>query len=128
LGASHGFAGPIGGMFDAPHGTICAAVMPAVMSVNIRALKKRASESEAIKRYAEIAEWMTGKAAVEAEEGAEWMEQICRDLKIPRLADLGIHRSDFEQIVEKAGHSSSMKGNPAQLTHDEMIEILDLSY
>jgi alcohol dehydrogenase class IV len=128
LGAAHGFAGPIGGMFDAPHGTICAAVMPAVMSVNIRALTERASESEAIKRYAEIAEWMIGSAAAEAEESAEWMKQICRDLKIPRLADLGINRSDFEQIVEKASHSSSMKGNPVQLTREEMIEILDLSY
>ena len=128
LGASHGFAGPIGGMFDAPHGTICAAVMPAVMSVNIKAVKERAGESEALKRYTEIAEWMTGKAAAEPEEGAEWMREICRDLKIPRLADLGISRSDFEQIVEKAGHSSSMKGNPVQLTHDELIEILDSSF
>ena len=30
LGAVHGFAGPIGGMFPAPHGAICARLLPVV--------------------------------------------------------------------------------------------------
>ena len=31
LGAVHGIAGPMGGMYDAPHGAICAALLPHVM-------------------------------------------------------------------------------------------------
>jgi alcohol dehydrogenase class IV len=47
LGAVHGFAGPIGGMFSkAPHGAICAALLPHVMSTNIRALRRGGEESE----------------------------------------------------------------------------------
>ena len=35
LGAVHGFAGPMGGMFPIPHGAVCACLLPAVMEINI---------------------------------------------------------------------------------------------
>jgi alcohol dehydrogenase class IV len=35
LGAVHGFAAPIGGMFAAPHGAVCAALLPHVMKSNM---------------------------------------------------------------------------------------------
>jgi alcohol dehydrogenase class IV len=41
LGAVHGFAGPIGGMFPAPHGAVCARLLPPVMAINVRALRER---------------------------------------------------------------------------------------
>ena len=44
LGAVHGFAGPMGGMFQIPHGEICACLLPAVMKINseqINGLVKR---------------------------------------------------------------------------------------
>ena len=45
LGAVHGFAGPIGGMFPAPHGAVCAALLPHVMAANLRALREREPEN-----------------------------------------------------------------------------------
>lgn len=39
LGAVHGFAGPLGGMLNAPHGAICAKLLPLVMEVNIKVLR-----------------------------------------------------------------------------------------
>jgi alcohol dehydrogenase class IV len=46
LGAVHGFAGPIGGMFpNAPHGAICAALLPHVMVANIDALRRHRQEA-----------------------------------------------------------------------------------
>ena len=45
LGAVHGFAGPIGGVFPAPHGAICAALLPQVMAANLRALRQREPDS-----------------------------------------------------------------------------------
>jgi len=55
LGAVHGFAGPMGGMFPAPHGAICGRLLPHVMAVNVRALQERLPGSEALRRYDEIA-------------------------------------------------------------------------
>jgi len=41
LGAVHGGAAPIGGMFHAPHGAVCARLLPSVMETNVRALEER---------------------------------------------------------------------------------------
>ena len=48
LGAVHGFAGVLGGMFSAPHGAICGRLLPLVMEANVRALKKRDPENPAL--------------------------------------------------------------------------------
>ena len=50
LGVVHGFAGPVGGMFHAPHGAVCAAFLPHVMAVNARALRARQPGSAALAR------------------------------------------------------------------------------
>ena len=63
LGAVHGFAGPLGGMIHGPHGAICARLLPFVMEVNVRALKDRAPESNALARYEEISRILTGKGS-----------------------------------------------------------------
>ncbi|MHC4705153.1 MAG: iron-containing alcohol dehydrogenase, partial [Planctomycetota bacterium] len=54
LGAVHGFAGPLGGMFSAPHGVICARILPFVMEINVRALLGREPDSPALVRYDEV--------------------------------------------------------------------------
>ena len=51
LGAVHGFAAPIGGRFPAPHGAVCAAVLPHAMAINIEALRAARRESRALRRY-----------------------------------------------------------------------------
>src|ERR1035437_9079914 len=53
LGAVHGFAGPIGGQFPAPHGAVCAALLPHVMEANLRALRRRQPAAPALQRYEE---------------------------------------------------------------------------
>src|SRR5690606_30733905 len=41
LGVVHGFAAPLGGMTGAPHGALCAALLPAAIETNVRALRER---------------------------------------------------------------------------------------
>ncbi len=126
LGAAHGFAGPLGGMYDgAPHGALVAALLPHVMAVNIRALRKRQRDSQALRRYKIVATLLTGSPKASADDGAEWVAEMVRALNIPPLRTYGIKMDEFPAIVEKSAHSNSMKGNPITLTPDELTNILE---
>jgi len=122
LGAVHGFAAPIGGMYESPHGAVCAALLPHAMEVNIRALRARGGE--ALARYAAVARILTGRASAAAEDGVEWVRQVCRQLDVRPLGAFGVRLEDAPALVEKAAMASSMKGYPIALTPDEMMEIV----
>jgi alcohol dehydrogenase class IV len=124
LGVVHGFAGPVGGMFPAPHGAICAALLPYGIEANIRALRARVPMGEALRRYETVARLLTGRPQADAEDAVEWTREICRELQIPPLRTYGIQDADWPALVEKAAHASSMKSNPIALTADELREIL----
>jgi alcohol dehydrogenase class IV len=124
LGAAHGFAGPLGGMFPAPHGAICARLLPAVMAVNVRALQQRMPDSPALQRYDEIARLLTGQPEARAGDGVNWVRELCRELHIPPLSAYGITPADVPLLVQKAAVASSMKANPLPLTAEELTETL----
>jgi alcohol dehydrogenase class IV len=125
LGAVHGFAGPIGGSFSAPHGAICAALLPHVMATNLRALRRRDPHGAALYRYEETARWLTGDSQAKADDGVKWVRALVTDLKVPRLGSFGIRREHFADLVAKAANASSMKANPIVLTPEELTEILE---
>jgi alcohol dehydrogenase class IV len=124
LGAVHGFAGPLGGLFPAPHGAICARLLPYVMKANVRALQARMPDSPALGRYDEVAQILTGKSTAQAVDGITWVQDLCDALDVPTLSDFGLTEDDFPTVVEKARKASSMKGNPVVLTDEELTYIL----
>ncbi len=124
LGVVHGFAAPLGGMFPAPHGAACAAILPHGMKANIRALRERDPEGEAIRRYETAAQVITGRADARAEDGIAWVSELCRSIAIPPLRSYGVSESDVPTVVEKASKASSMKGNPIALSPAELAEVL----
>jgi alcohol dehydrogenase class IV len=124
LGAVHGFAGPLGGMFHAPHGAICGRLLPHVMAINVQALQDREKGSHALRRYDELAQYLIGSPRASARDGVSWVRALCERLAVPPLSAYGLTEDDFPVLIEKASQSSSMKGNPVQLTPDDMREIL----
>ncbi|MBL7017269.1 MAG: iron-containing alcohol dehydrogenase [Kiritimatiellales bacterium] len=120
LGAVHGFAGPLGGMFNAPHGMVCAALLPHVMKANFAILEK-ADNFQCLEKLNEFSR-MTGGTT--AEDGVEWLAVLCRDLQVPPLSSLGVTEADFPAIIEKSKNASSMKGNPVELADAELTQIL----
>ncbi|MBZ0302006.1 MAG: iron-containing alcohol dehydrogenase [Anaerolineae bacterium] len=124
LGAVHGFAGPLGGMFDAPHGAVCARLLPFVTEANIRALRSREPDSSILRRYDEVARLLTGDESAEAEAGIHWLHDLLADLQIPTLSAYGVGTADVPDLIDKSARASSMKGNPILLTEPEMEAIL----
>ncbi len=124
LGAVHGFAAPLGGMFPAPHGAVCAALLPHVMRANVAALRARAPENPALGRYEYVARLLTGDARACAEDGAAWVAELAGELEIPPLGRYGVGAANVAPLVEEAARASSMKGNPVALTAEELREIL----
>jgi len=127
LGAVHGFAGPIGGMFPAPHGAVCAALLPHVMAANIRALRERDPHSFALIRYYRIAAILTDNAHATADAGVEWVQKLVSDLPVPRLGAYGLREEHVAEVVAKAANASSMKANPIVLTPEELAQTLRLA-
>ncbi len=123
LGAVHGFAAPLGGMLGAPHGIICARLLPIVMDVNIRALADRDPGSHALARYREIARVLDGDPVADARQGVAWVEETCADMHIPPLSSIGLTEEQIPSLIEKAARASSMKGNPVELTGQELEAI-----
>ena len=103
------FAGVLGGSLpQAPHGAICAALLPHVIRANVLALAARQPASTVLPRYEEIAQAVVGPHA-KASDLADWLEQLCVDLKVPSLREMGLEDSQLEDIARRSSGSSSMK-------------------
>ncbi|MCR9144859.1 MAG: iron-containing alcohol dehydrogenase [bacterium] len=134
LGAVHGFAGPLGGMYSAPHGALCARLLPFVIQTNARILERdqdgrragdRRLRDAALARFQTVAALLTGQADAPIEAGVDFLFQLCADLKIQPLREFGVRAADFPAIVEKSKRSSSMRGNCLVLADEELTAILE---
>jgi alcohol dehydrogenase class IV len=125
LGAVHGFAGPIGGMFPAPHGAICAVLLPHVMESNLRAARRSESASDTVRRYDDIAHILTGVPEAKGEAGIDWLRELVGEFRIPGLASYGLTRDHTPELVEKASRANSMRANPVPLSREELASTLE---
>ncbi len=125
LGVVHGFAAVLGGMLNAPHGELCAAVLAEATRCNIKAMRERAAEHPALPKYAQIAAILTGDRDARAEECAPALARLSDSLNIRKLGALGLTRNEIPAAVDRAAAASSMKGNPIVLTASELSEILE---
>ncbi len=123
LGVVHGFAAPLGGQWKAPHGALCAALLPHGMTANVAALRARAPLHPALEHYDVIARLLTGRSDASVEDGIDWVRAHCAELKIPGLRAWGITEADLPGVVEKAAKASSMQANPLPLTQEELMAV-----
>jgi alcohol dehydrogenase class IV len=124
LGVVHGLAAPIGGMFPAPHGAVCAALLPHAMRVNLQALREREPASPALLRFQEISVLLTGCQGAAAADGVEWVASTCHFLGVPPLSHWGVEPEAIPTLAERARHASSMKANPISLFPQELEALL----
>lgn len=124
LGAVHGIGGVVGGMTGGPHGAICAALLPSVVTVTLAALRDRQPRSVALSRYARAADLVTGESGSRSEDLVAWIRETCQVLSIPGLSTYGLQAVDVDAVVAAASRSSSIKGHPIELTQDELRRIV----
>jgi alcohol dehydrogenase class IV len=124
LGAVHGFAGPIGGIIDAPHGVICGILLPYVIKANIKALGERDPSSKVLTKYEKIAKIVTNKEKATPEDLIKWIDEIYEKLKMSHLSEVKSKKEQIKEIIDNAKKTSSMKSNPIELTDDELREII----
>ena len=124
LGVVHGFAAPLGGGWKAPHGALCAALLPHGMAANVAALQARVPQHPALERYAVVARLLTGRNDATAEDGIHWVRSLCIELNIPALRSWGITEADLPGIVKEAAHASSMQANTLPLTDEELLALV----
>ncbi len=128
LGAVHGFAGVIGGMFDAPHGALCARLLPPVLEANISAITTRAPGSEAARRLGELRALIDQTHPPQGTSGdalIDWAWGMTDVLSIPPLSAYGVRAEHLDDIARKSAGANSMKGNPIPLTHAELVGVLE---
>jgi alcohol dehydrogenase class IV len=127
LGAVHGLAAAAGARLSAPHGAVCAAVFTAAMDVNLRALRERAPDHFALQRIAEVASLLTGRPEASPEDAIAWLAELTDAMSIPGLGSYSLNEDGIATVVTAAQKASSMRGNPIELSDQEVAEIVTRS-
>jgi len=120
----------LGANFPAPHGTVCAALLPLVIESNVRTLREQESAAglPGLRRYAEVGRQLPGlESATDANaiDGCvRFTFNLLRELKIPALKQFGIRPARVGEMVRLARKASSMRFNPVSLSDESLSSIL----
>jgi alcohol dehydrogenase class IV len=122
LGSVHGLAGVIGGQTGAPHGQICAALLPHVLAENTRLAPER-SVAQTKLRFVQVQ--LADELGVDAQDC--WLALVAwmRACNAPSLRALGVQPPDIEQIAKSAVGASSTKGNPVPFGYESFCRVLE---
>jgi alcohol dehydrogenase class IV len=117
LGAAHGFAAAVGGLFDIPHGLACAVFLPRVLAANAQSIRG------AIARLAD-----RSGASISGADTVTWLGEKVKELLAayglpPDLRGFKIPAGKIAELADKSS-GTSMRNNPRELSRDERMEIL----
>ncbi len=114
LGAMHALAHPLGGLYNAHHGTLNAILMPYVLQANRAAIEERIDR---LTRYMDFS--ATGFDAF-----LDWVLKLRVDLGIPHtLAEIDINDDRAETVATMAIEDPSAGGNPVDFSREQYQQI-----
>ena len=109
LGAIHALSHPLGGFYDAHHGTLNGIIMPYVLKANRRKIER---EIERAAAYLGIRGGFDGFL--------KWILALRKEIGIPHtLAQLGIDAGRLDEVAAMAIRDPSAGGNPIAFTEKQ---------
>ena len=118
---AHGVAAALGVHLRVPHGLACAVMLPVALQVNrpaceavLAGLSRQTATASAGARDDEAAEALVDRVV-----------GICQRIGIPnRLSALGVRSAMIADLVRDS-RGNSMRGNPRELSDEQLTEILE---
>jgi alcohol dehydrogenase class IV len=109
LGAIHALSHPLGGLYDAHHGTLNGIIMPYVVKANRRKIEREIKRAAA---YLGIRGGFDGFL--------RWILALRKEIGIPHtLAEIGIDTSRLDEVAAMAIKDPSAGGNPIAFTEKQ---------
>jgi len=122
LGFAHGVAPVLGTHCRVPHGAACALLLPTALRVNREARRAELARIS-LSLFPENAS-ESADAAVEVL--IDRIEGLCRTVGVPaQLGEVGVRPEQIGTIAAESLESSSMKGNPRELSLEQLTAILE---
>lgn len=124
LGIVHGFASSVGGLYDIPHGTLCATLLAEATRANISKLHRLDPAHPSLAKFARAGRILSGSEHPEVSDGCDTLLRLLQTwqekLGFPRLGTYGVRADDLDGIVAV----TRSKSNAVHLDADEMRAIL----
>ncbi len=125
LGLVHGFASPLGGFYNIPHGVACGSLMAPVFATTIDNLQDK-PEHPAIKKLIIVSKVFADfKYKQEMEYLQAFKEKLIHItalLEVPLLSEYGLNEEGIQKVVDCTSH----KYHPVRLTNEQMINALKI--
>ncbi|MDM1757692.1 iron-containing alcohol dehydrogenase [Acinetobacter sp. 256-1] len=119
----HGMSRPLGAFFHVPHGLSNAMLLPMITEFSIQAAPERYAECAKAMGVAHIDDLddIANQKLIQA------LIEINRDLKVPTLAEFGVDKQYFDEVVhtmaEQALASGSPSNNPLVPSVEQMVTL-----
>lgn len=123
LGAVHGIASSLGALYPIPHGAGCGALLPHVVELNIRRLRKEDTRHPTLAKYRFTARTLGPKSSDPLHDLPHILRDLVARLRVPGLGSWGMKAEGIPAVV-KGSRGSSMRYNPVVLHDDELAAIL----
>jgi alcohol dehydrogenase class IV len=123
LGLVHGFASPLGGFYDIPHGVVCGSLMAPVFAHTIDNLMDQ-PDHPALQKLVIVSKVFADFKYKTEQEYLQAFKQklihISNILEIPRLSEYGFHEDSIPKVIENTSH----KYHPVEHSKEQLEQEL----
>jgi alcohol dehydrogenase class IV len=124
LGAVHGFASSVGGMYSIPHGIVCGTLMAKTNEINVRELRKKPENQTALRKYSLLGQLFLDEKGKNDDYYIDgfigYLNKLTLDLDLPGLKKYGVDTKDISSICVRTEN----KNNPVKLAPDDLGDII----